>query len=216
MFSAQTGHLLAMDEAGVAGAQVTGGLVERIPVLGPALSRMLLNGETVGAATLSRFYVLHILVLPVVLVAGILLHGVSVWTHGLSPRTDVGKMEVASVPVFPTHLRRLITVLFLSFGIHVAVSAFLPPGLGAKGDWMTSPAGVKPAWYFLGPYQLLHFTPDWLESWLLLLGPLLLAAVPWLDRGPSRDPRERRIPTAIALLLLGVLALLTWMGARAA
>ena len=205
-----TGYLLPWDQkaywATVVGTRVPAAL----PIMGPAASRVMAGGGVVGAATLTRFYGLHVVLLPILtlgLVAAHLLllrkHGHAGPTSGPDPRQ----------PFFPYQAARdaavSLALVVVLFGLALGSSAPLER-LADPTDTSYAP---RPEWYFLPLFQLLKFFKGPLEpigtAVLPGLSMLLLALVPWLDRGASRRPRDRRLVLAAggagAALLLGLL-----------
>jgi ubiquinol-cytochrome c reductase cytochrome b subunit len=204
-----TGYLLPWNQrsywATVVGTEIAGAL----PLLGDGLKTLLRGGDAVGDETLSRFYVLHVAVLPWLLVAGVAIHILLVRVHGLAPLTPVGQEtldERKGVRFFPRHVARESVVFMAFLTALVAVVFLVPPEVGAKADPLRSPEGVKPEWYFLPTYQLLKLFPKLLGIVVSFVPFLLLLLWPFLDRGPARHPRQRRwgVGLGVVALLLAV------------
>jgi ubiquinol-cytochrome c reductase cytochrome b subunit len=207
-----TGYLLPWDQKAY-WATVVGTRVPRaLPVVGPAASRVMAGGSVVGAATLTRFYAVHVVLLPLLtflLVAAHLLllrkHGHAGPTSGPDPRQ----------PFFPYQAARDAVA-----GLAVVLLLFaLVSGSPAPLERIADPADTayvpRPEWYFLPLFQLLKFFRGPLEPFGTAVLPgvsmLLLALVPWLDRGASRSPRDRKpVIAAGALAGAGLLALLVF------
>ncbi len=79
-----TGYLLPWDQKAYWATVVGGNIAGQVPLLGPYISKILLGGEDMGAATLTRFYAIHVLVLPALTAAGIGAHLFLVVWHGIS------------------------------------------------------------------------------------------------------------------------------------
>ena len=207
-----TGYLLPWDQkaywATVVGTKVPAAL----PVVGPAVSRALAGGGIVGAATLTRFYAVHVVLLPIlalVLVAAHLLllrkHSHAGPTEGPDPRQ----------PFFPYQAARDAVVGLAVVLLLFALASGSPAALERLADPSDTSYVPRPEWYFLPLFQLLKFFKGPLEpvgtAVLPGIAMLLLAAVPWLDRGASRRPRERKpVLVSGALAGAGVLALLAF------
>lgn len=207
--AAQTGHLFPLDASAYTGTHVLIGLIRQFPLYGEELCRIALAGDSIGDATLARFFTVHIALLPALLVVLIIGHVAYVWIQGLSPRSDVGKAETATDLFFPEHARRMVLALLCIFGVHVLLAAVFPRGLGAQGSPLDSPEGAKPEWYFLAFYQLLKYLPHGTEIWVVVLGIFLLTAIPFLDRGPIRDPGRRPWAWILSFLGIGIFLVLT-------
>lgn len=119
-----------------------------------------------------------------------------------------------SVPFYPDHVSKeakvviAFTVLVLVVGV---IGLFLPVGLGDPADPMNTPAHVKPEWYFLGLYQLLKYIPKTAGAVLPILGVLVIAVWPFLDRKPdtSRKSYQRR-GIAIGIIMIILVAMTIW------
>jgi ubiquinol-cytochrome c reductase cytochrome b subunit len=205
-----TGYLLPWDEkaywATVVGTKVPAAL----PIAGAAASRLMAGGPTVGAATLTRFYALHVVLLPLLTFAFVGVHLLLMRRHGHAGPT--GEFDPRE-PFFPYQAARdgalglaLVLALFWLAARH-------PAPLERLADPTNTSYVPRPEWYFLPLFQLLKFFKGPLEPIGTAILPgvsmLLLALVPWLDRGASRRPRDRRLVLAAggagAALLLGLL-----------
>lgn len=120
-------------------------------------------------------------------------------------------MSEESIPFFPDHVRtELKAVAVVSFVLlFVGIVGLLAPlGLGDMADPMSTPADVKPEWYFLALYQLLKVVPKGIGALLPIVVVLLLILWPFVDRKPDRSRRAQRmrmmLTAVIFLLLLGL------------
>lgn len=158
----------------------------------PTTLRETIQGESaVGQATLSRFYALHVVVLPLAALGLVGLHLFSVQLHGMSQGVDrpTGKSE----RFFPFFVLKDLAVWGVAFLIVFTVALCLPFesffsfALFAPYDALGStPEGTKPEWYFYFVYYPLELLPFWLVT-LLMNGALVgVFAAPWLLRGSSR------------------------------
>jgi ubiquinol-cytochrome c reductase cytochrome b subunit len=205
-----TGYLLPWDQkaywATVVGTKVPAAL----PIVGAAASRLMAGGPAVGAATLTRFYALHVVLLPLLTFACVGVHLLLMRKHGHAGPTDTPDPRE---PFFPYQAARdgavglaLVLALFWLAARH-------PAPLERLADPTDTSYVPRPEWYFLPLFQLLKFFKGPLEPIGTAVLPgasmLLLALVPWLDRGASRRPRDRRLVLAAggagAALLLGLL-----------
>ena len=210
-----TGQLLPYDQRGywatVVGVQIASGA----PGLGETVRALLTGGYgAIGATTLSRFYALHICVLPLALAALIGLH------LSILQRTgSAGPVQGPPEPIRPFYPRQAVKDVFAA-----AVGAlllFLVAGLVASQD--SGPANPaagdfvpRPEWFFLAHYQILKYLPGSMQvigTFVLpnaLFGLLLL--LPFIDRGPKRAPLGRRIATPIGALVCLTIIVLTGIG----
>jgi quinol-cytochrome oxidoreductase complex cytochrome b subunit len=202
-----TGYLLPWNQlsywATTVGTEVAGA----IPWLGNYVKLLLRGGEGVTGETLSRFYVLHVVVLPWVLTGLIAVHLFLMRVQGLATMERVGEEKPIdkkeAVPFFPHHILKEGVIFCLLIGALVSLIILWPVELGEKADPFVTPEGIKPEWYFLSTYQLLKYFPKLLGILVSFIPPLLLLLWPFLDRNPERHPKKR--PFAIAVGITAIL-----------
>ncbi|HVS08348.1 MAG TPA: cytochrome b N-terminal domain-containing protein [Planctomycetota bacterium] len=210
-----TGYLLPWNQLAYWATTVGTEVTASIPQIGAALGTLVRGGDAVGQETLSRFYVLHVVVLPWVLTFLVIVHIVMIRMQGLAPLAPVGEQEVPTpeegVPFAPHHLSRELVVFPLFFATLIALVILFPPEIGEKANPLVTPEGIKPEWYFLPTYQFLKYLPKQLGLALSALPPLIFLLWPFLDRSRWRRASRRRVSVAIGLaalafsILLGVL-----------
>ena len=115
---------------------------------------------------------------------------------------------------FPSQAARDVTMVLLVVTVLAAYAWHGAPPLEGPADPTDATYIPRPEWYFLGLFQLLKYFPGKWEVVGAMVVPGLaagfLALLPWLDRGPDRDPRQRRvIVSAVAIGLASVIALTT-------
>jgi cytochrome b6 len=220
-----TGYLLPWNELAFFATRVGTGIPAAIPIVGPALGKLLRGGEDVTGATLTRFYAFHVSVLPAAAMLLIGIHVLLVQRHGMSipPSVMNAGGPRRTVPFFPDFLLRDLVGWLLALALLTSLAAFLPAELGTKADaFAPAPAGIKPEWYFMFMFQTLKYLPPHLlgiEGELLgILGFMLAGAVllfvPFLDRGTRSAPAARDIWTYLVLIALTYMILLTYLGYR--
>jgi len=165
---------------------------------------------TDNLSALTRLYVAHVSILPILVAAVLAIHMLLIKRHRMAPLPWGSAAEMAAreqaehAEPFTSHLKHIGKWALVVVGATLLLSGLVPAGLG--------PAGVegieitKPPWYFLWLYPLENwFGLDalWIVPGILGLG---LVALPFLDRSPERDPRRRRIWIA-----LGAIALVAWL-----
>jgi len=212
-----TGYLLPWDQKGYWATRVATNIAGTTPVLGKAIQQVLQGGAEYGSLTLTRFYALHVGVLPALLLALLVGHLVLFRRHGVTPgaSADVSKVD----RFYPTQLAKDLGGILLMLLV-VAVLAYREHG--APLDCPADPASdypARPEWYFLSLFQLLKY----FEGRLEVVGSLVIPAVagaymallPFWDRAPSRALR-RRIPYLLPLAAMGVAVVgLTALSVRA-
>lgn len=218
-----TGYLLPWNTLSYFATRVGTSMAGVVPVVGPFIERMMRGGNDVTGATLTRFYGLHTSVLPAVLFGFLGLHVLLVQRHGMSvPPSVERKGKTRSIPFVPNFLLHDLIGWLLALGSIAALAVFFPGELGKKADmFMSAPAGIKPEWYFLAPYQLLKYLPAKILGVdgdafgvvaFSLVGSLLLF-IPFLDK-PRKDGRYRPIWTIAAFGTIAFVIVFTYVGLK--
>jgi cytochrome b6 len=144
------------------GTEITG----RVPVIGHFLMILLRGGEEVTGATLTRFFALHVAVLPGLTTVLILVHlalvqyfGISV-PPGVEARWKASPCDARQMKFFPSFFLRELMAWYIALGVLAALAALLPWELGTKADpFAPAPAGIRPEWYFMFMFQTLKEIP---------------------------------------------------------
>ncbi len=211
---ALTGYLLPWDQRAYWATVVTINITKLVPMAGDTMATLAgAPAGQVGALTLSRWFAIHVIVLPAVLVAIVIAHVYLLRRHGISGPVHAR----AGLPIsfYPYQAARDLTVI-LVVAIALALLAWRAlPALERMADPTDATYVPRPEWYFLGLFQLLKFMPGRLEIFGALVLPgltmALLALLPWLDRGPDRDPRRR--PVVLGGIIAGIFTLVGLTGA---
>lgn len=224
-----TGYLLPWDQKAYWGTQVGTSLAGTAPVVGGFVASVLRGGSMLGAATLSRFYALHVLWLPILLGGFVALHLVLVIRQGIAARTaalEAGAPSRTDDPAYPAHYAaayaatkrggvrfwpHIVTKDLVASAAVVLVIAALALVRGATLEPPADPTDTtyvpQPEWYFLPFYQLLKLFPGSLESTVAVGVPLLLfvalIGLPFFDRRSARNLRKRPVALASLSVLLG-------------
>jgi ubiquinol-cytochrome c reductase cytochrome b subunit len=211
-----TGYLLPWDQraywATVVGTEIAGS----VPVIGDQLLLLLRGGADVTEATLSRFFGIHVLVMPIALAGLLVIHLTIVHNLGLAnpkkadPR--VGRPTGPTKPFFPDYVLDEVIAWYLILAILVVLASMFPAGLEAKANPLETPAHTKPEWYFLGVYEFLKLVPRTVGILLPMVGLGLLTVWPFLERSPEVLMRRRLVVVLIATALLTVGVVLTIVG----
>jgi len=217
-----TGYLLPWNELAFFATRVGTEIPAVLPVVGESIKELLRGGENISGATLTRFYALHISVLPglVILIVG--LHVLLVQKHGMSvpPSVEEADGVKGQEPFFPNFLLRDSVGWLAALALLAAAAAFFPAHLGDKADpFASAPVGIKPEWYFMFMFQTLKMLPAQIlgiNGELIGVGGFGLAGVillilPFLDK-PGPDGKYRRIWQIAGLLALMFIIVMTWIG----
>ncbi len=216
-----TGYLLPWNTLSFFATRVGTSIPGVMPVVGPFILRLMRGGDDITGATLTRFYALHISVLPGLAILTVALHVVLVQRHGMSvPRSVERHGQPRSVPFVPNFLLRDLVGWLLALALLASLAAFFPAELGQKADpFAPAPAGIRPEWYFMFMFQTLKMLPariagiegDLLGIVAFGLAGAVLLVVPFLDR-PRADGEHPRTGTILACGALAYIMIFTALG----
>lgn len=207
-----TGYLLPWDQKAYWATVVGTRIAATVPFVGESLLLLVRGGPEVGALTLTRFYALHVMLLPATLMALMAVHLYLVRRHHIAG--PVLPKRGKPVPFYPDQLFKDAVVQLLGVGLLVYLAAAGRPPLEAIADPTRVDFSPRPEWYFLGLYELLKIMPSGFEVLGTVVIPGLVSLgmifLPWLDRSPSRHPARRQwvIVTGLGVILfIGLLTL---------
>ncbi|MGA2532498.1 MAG: cytochrome b N-terminal domain-containing protein [Candidatus Aminicenantales bacterium] len=216
-----SGYLLPWNELSYFATRVGTDIAGSLPVVGKGLKTFILGGPVVGQATLTRFFWLHVAILP--LAAGVLIgiHVLLVQILGMSTPISLKGKPVKEISFFPDFIYKDVlgwTLILILIGI---LCVFLPWEVGKKADpFVATPLGIKPEWYFTFMFTTLKLIPSHIFSFegekLAILGFMLGGAlwllVPFLNRRASRElpSRPYTVIGAVLLLYIVVMTVLTY------
>jgi cytochrome b6 len=220
-----SGYLLPWNELSFFATKVGTGIAGAVPFVGGFLLRLLRGGEDVTGATLSRFYGLHVAILPMLTTALVAVHLLLVQRQGMSIPLDVERQVKAGAPLrqmpfFPNYVLRDVLAWYIALAILAALALFYPWELGTKADpFAVVPPGIRPEWYFLAMFHTLKLLPSHIlglegeRLGVVAYGliAVLLIVVPFLDRRASRGEHSPAF-TALALVGLTYLVVFTILG----
>ena len=203
-----TGPALPWDERGYWEAEVAVSSAGTVPFLGTIARNLLAGGAALGQMTVSRFFFLHVAILPGILMAFVILHLVAFRKFGISGPWDEAKRKRTGF-FWPDQVFKDGVVVTLIFVALIGLSAYRPPPYSGPLDVLETFYVPKPEWYFLFFYQSLKAFHGVLEPigtiGIPLLVTLLLVFLPFYDPGPERNP-ARRIPAMVCYALF-----VTWV-----
>ena len=205
-----TGYLLPWNQLAYWATTVGTEIAGAVPGIGEFTKTLLRGGSGVGAETLSRFFVIHVIVLPWLLFFIVAIHLFLVRYQGIATmdRVDEEKQpkEGEGIPFFPNHVLKEGVVFFILLGLLITLSIMAPFELGEKADPLSTPHAIKPEWYFLPMYQVIKYFPKLIGIFVTGLAPLLLLLWPFLDR--SRERRLFKRPVSLTIGILTISSLL--------
>ena len=220
-----SGYLLPWNTLSYFATKVGTEIVGVVPVVGIPLMEILRNGSDVTTATLTRFFGLHVAVLPAVFTVVLGIHLLFIQVQGISePESwkDIPESKKNHIPFFPNFVLRDVLLWLIVLNVLAILAVYFPWELGHKADpFASAPAGIKPEWYFLFMFESLKFLPS---KFLGLDGEVVgvmffgLAGLLWflIPLWDSRTPKGSRnkIINYVGIAVVLYIIILTTIGAR--
>lgn len=229
-----TGQVLRWDPDAYWGLAVGGSMAGRAPEIGPQLVDNILGNRTIGGDALTRFYSLHVFVIPGVLLVTLGAHLWLVLKCGISAAPVPG--EIVDPATYDAEYHKevhtngepflgpaMVKDMFCS-AVAVLIVVALAAYMGPKGptdppDPMMAGANPRPEWPFLWLFALLSLSPPESETFIILGLPLVLVAalfaVPFISNRGERAPSRRPMAVLMVIGIYSVLGVLTYEGATA-
>jgi len=231
MAEAFLGYVLPWGQMSFWGAKVIISLFGAIPYVGGALTEWIMGDYLPSDATLNRFFALHVIALPLVLLLLVVLHIFALHEVGSNNPDGVeikkgpkGNRWSPTAPAdgIPFHPYFTVKDTFYT-GFFLLVCAFILFFEPTVGGWflehdnfieanrLVTPEHIKPVWYYTPFYAMLRVVPDKLFGVLTMFGAIvILFFLPWLDRGKVKSWRYRGTGFRVALFVLGIC--FVWLG----
>jgi ubiquinol-cytochrome c reductase cytochrome b subunit len=229
-----SGQVLRFDQDAFWGIGIGASISSRVPVMGPWIVNLLLGGPIIAGSTLSRFFALHVFVIPGMLIAFIGLHLLMVLKLGINEWPMPGRIVRKStyikeyhelvkkdgVPFFPGAVYKDIFFAGCVLLTLAIVAAYFGPfGPSGRPDPTIIQTVPRPDYFFLWLYALLSLLPPQMETPALLIGPviglLFLLLLPFLFGEGQKSWRRRPIAVLTILLVAVVLGTFTDMAGHA-
>jgi ubiquinol-cytochrome c reductase cytochrome b subunit len=225
-----SGQVLRWDPDAYWGVGVGASMAGRVPGAGPSLVHLLLGGPIIGGDTLSRFFALHVFVLPGLLLLVLAAHLWLVLKCGISeppvagqkvdPATYDAKYEkelAQGEPFAGDAMRKDIFVSSVVVLIVITIAALVgPKGPSGPPDPTMPNANPRPDWPFLWLFALLSLSPPSAETFIILVFPVLLIiglfAVPFISNRGERAPSKRPVAVVSVVVIFVLLGVLTYLG----
>jgi ubiquinol-cytochrome c reductase cytochrome b subunit len=223
-----SGQVLRFDQDAYWGLGIGASIASRVPIIGPAIVKLMLGGPIIAGATLSRFFALHVFVIPGMLIGFVCLHLLMVLKLGINewpmPGRIVKRATYASeyheltkqdgAPFVPYAIwKDLFFAAFVLLAVAACAIYFGPFGPTGQPDPTIIQTAPKPDYFFLWLYAVLSLLPPSLETPALLIGPVLviiaLLLLPFLSGEGEKSWRRRPIAVLTVLLLAIMLGTFT-------
>ena len=226
MAEAFMGYLLPWGQMSFWGAQVIVNLFGSIPVIGPDLSVWIRGDFVVSDATLNRFFALHVIAVPLVLLALVVAHLIALHEVGsnnpdgveIKKLKDEKGIPLDGIPFHPYYTVKDVFGVAVFLIVFSAIVFFLPEMGGYflehpnfdQADPLKTPPHIAPVWYFTPFYAILRAIPSFLgtQVWGVIgmgAAVVVIAFLPWLDRSPIKSIRYRG-PKFKFMLVLFIIA----------
>ncbi|MFP6563701.1 MAG: cytochrome b N-terminal domain-containing protein [Myxococcota bacterium] len=229
--AAFTGQVMRFDQDAYWGLGIGVSILGRLPLIGPEMVHGLLGGPIIGGEALSRFFTLHVFVIPGLLIGVIVLHLRGVLTQGINEFPVAGKgvdpatydaeykalVERDGVRFAPDGIDK--DVLFAAF---VLLAIFLcaiflgPKGPNGPPDPTFIHTAPRPDFYFLSLFSVLALLPPYMETAIILyvlpVFVVILFAIPFIAGTGEKHPSRRPGAVVGVVVVMTILATLAWLG----
>ena len=229
-----TGQVLRFDQDAYWGLGIGASIMGRVPLIGTPLVHAMLGGPIIAGETLSRFFAIHVFIVPGMLIAFVGVHLLMVLKLGINEWPMPGRIvkrstylkeyheltEKNGVRFVPDAFRKDLVFSGLIILALLLCAAFLGP-FGPKGqpDPTVVQAVPRPDYFFLWMYAALALLPPQMETVLLLVGPAVaigfLILLPLIAGTGEKHWRRRPIAVLSVLLIIISLAAFTQLGTYA-
>jgi ubiquinol-cytochrome c reductase cytochrome b subunit len=224
------GYLLPWGQMSYWGAQVIISIFGAIPGIGEALVEIIRGDYSISDITLNRFFALHVIVLPLALIALVFVHIVALHEVGsnnpdgveIKERKGPNGVPLDGIAFHPYHTSKDLVAIIIFLMVFSFV-VFFAPDMGGyflehanfePANLTATPEHIAPVWYFTPFYAILRAVPDKLWGAILMAGAVLLPVfLPWLDRARVKSIRYRGWIYKSALTLFVIsFVVLGWLG----
>ncbi len=233
MAEAFMGYLLPWGQMSYWGAQVIISLFGAIPVIGADLTQWIRGDYLISGITLNRFFALHVVAVPIVLLALVVLHILALHEVGsnnpdgvdIKKHKDENGIPLDGIPFHPYYTVKDIVGVIVFLFVFCFIVFFFPEMGGyflekpnfEPANGLKTPDHIAPVWYFTPFYAILRAVPDKLMGVIAMGGAIaVLFVLPWLDRSPVRSMRYKGwiskvwlLIFCISFVILGVLGVLS-------
>jgi ubiquinol-cytochrome c reductase cytochrome b subunit len=223
-----SGQVLRFDQDAYWGIGIGASIASHVPVIGPAAVKLMLGGPIIAGATLSRFFALHVFVIPGTLIVLVGLHLLMVLKLGINEWPMPGRLvkratyaseyheltKTNGAPFVPYAIwKDLFFAAFILFAVAACAAYFGPFGPTGRPDPTIIQTAPKPDYFFLWMYALLSLLPPSMETPALLVGPVMailgLLLLPFLSGEGEKSWRRRPIAVLTVLLIAVTLGTFT-------
>lgn len=226
-----TGQVMRFDQDAYWGLTIGASITGRVPIFGAQLVHLLLAGPIIAGETLSRFFTLHVFIIPGLLIAVVTMHLRLVLTKGINeypkPGVPVHRatydaeyaevLRKEGVPFVPNAVGKdLVFSAAMIIAILACAFIFGPKGPGGPPNPTLVDTNPRPDFYFLSIFAALALLPDWMEVLVLFVAPALLGiwlfALPFVSGTGEKSYKRRPVAVLTVVLITLVIGTLAYMG----
>ena len=233
MAEAFLGYVLPWGQMSYWGAQVIISLFGAIPVVGEDLVQWIRGDYLISGITLNRFMSLHVVAIPIILLALVVMHIIALHDVGsnnpdgvsIKKYKDAKGNPIDGIPFFPYFVIHDLVPIVVFLFVFCAILFFMPEMGGFFLEYanfeiannLKTPEHIAPVWYFTPFYSMLRAVPDKLGGFIVMAAAIaILFVLPWLDRSPVRSIRYKGLFSRVAILMLAaVFIILGYLGVKA-
>ena len=215
------GYVLPYGQMSYWGAQVIISLFGAIPYIGESLEVWVRGDYYISGITISRFFALHVVALPLILIALVFLHLVALHEVGagnpegvdIEEFVDEDGVPLDSVPFFPYKVLSAMPAIGVFGLVFCIIKFFFPEGGGyflelanfEEANPLVTPEHIAPVWYYAPYYTMLRAVPDPFGGLIVMAAAVaIIFIVPWLDRSNVASIRYKGILSKIAIVMFVV------------
>ena len=215
------GYVLPYGQMSYWGAQVIISLFGAIPYIGESLEVWVRGDYYISGITISRFFALHVVALPLILIALVFLHLVALHEVGagnpegvdIEEFVDEDGVPLDSVPFFPYKVLSAMPAIGVFGLVFCIIMFFFPEGGGyflelanfEEANPLVTPEHIAPVWYYAPYYTMLRAVPDPFGGLIVMAAAVaIIFIVPWLDRSNVASIRYKGILSKIARVMFVV------------
>lgn len=226
-----TGQVLRFDQDAYWGLGIGASVAGRVPLIGGRLVQLILGGPIIAGETLSRFFSLHVFIIPGLIIALVSMHLRLVLTKGINEYPQAGHpvnkatydaeykeiLRKDGIPFVPNGIGKdLIFAALVIAGILACAAIFGPKGPGGPPNPTIVNTNPRPDFYFLAIFAALALVPDWMEAIALFVLPALviafLIALPFLSGAGEKSWRRRPVAVLSVIVIMMTIGVLAYMG----
>lgn len=226
-----TGEVMRFDQDAYWGLGIGASILGRVPLIGARLVHLVLAGPIIAGETLSRFFTLHVFIIPGLIIAIISMHLRLVLSKGINEYPQPGHpvrkatydaeyaniIKKEGVPFVPRAIGKdLIFSAVVIVAILTCAAVFGPKGPNGPPNPTIVDTSPRPDFYFLSIFAALALLPDWMEVMVMFGAPavmiLFLLALPFLSNTGEKSARRRPVAVLSVIFIMLVLGVLTYLG----